>query len=220
LSPAQAGPRDLEVGPIARGQTRAAARVLAAAFLDDPIAVAIGPRRRGHRRRIAPLSFAGIVAASRRHGAGVTLARRDGRAVGVSIHFEPGQWPIGEGAVLHELAWALLAGPQPIRRGIAFDRMVRAAHVAHEHAYLWFLGVDPTAQGTGVGRALLARFHDRAGAHRVPAYLETGTIDNVAWYASAGYEVLGELALPGDGGPVWRMERPHPPGLTGSGKPT
>lgn len=210
MSPGAAGPEAIEIGPVARGETAAAARVLAAAFLDDPIGAAIGPRRRRHRAAINPLSFAGIVAASRRHGAGVSLARRGGRVVGVSIHFEPGQWPIGDGAVLHELAWALLAGPRPVRRGIAFDRMVRAAHVLHEHAYLWFLGVDPPAQGTGVGRALLARFHERTDAHGVPAYLETGTIGNVAWYASAGYEVLGELALPRGGGPVWRMERPHP----------
>ncbi len=87
--------------------------------------------------------------------------------------------------------------------------MVRAAHVGHEHAYLWFLGVHPDEQGRGAGRALLADFDARADACEVPAYLETGTFENVAWYAGAGYEVLGELTLP-SGEPVWRMERAHP----------
>ncbi len=207
MTRAAPGTDPLEVGLLASGEARAAARVLADAFADDPVATAIGPRRRGHRRAISPLSFAGIVIASARHGGRVHVARRGGAVVGVGIDFVPGAWPITDGAVVYELAWALLAGPQPIRRGIAFDRAVRAAHVEHDHMYLWFLGVDPAEQGRGVGRALLADLHGRADERRVPTYLETGTMANVAWYASAGYELLGELELPG-GQPLWRMERP------------
>ena len=81
---------------------------------------------------------------ARRHGGAIVVARRGGEIVGVSIAFDPGRWPLSDGAVAYELAWALVAGPLPIRRGIAFDRLVRAAHVDHEHLYLWFLGVDPS----------------------------------------------------------------------------
>jgi len=207
LSESPPGGDALEIGPLGPGQARPAARVLAAAFLDDPIAVAIGPRRRGHRRLTSPLSFAGIVAACRSHGGRIVVARRGGTVVGVSIAFDPGRWPISDAAFVYELAWVLAAGPLPVRRGIAFDRMVRNAHVEHEHLYLWFLGVDPAEQGRGVGRSLLGHLHRRSDRHGVPTYLETSTMDNVAYYASAGYELLGELALPG-GAPLWRMERP------------
>jgi ribosomal protein S18 acetylase RimI-like enzyme len=200
----------LEIGPIARGETGAAARVLNAAFLDDPISRAIGPRRRAHRVATNPLSFAGIVIASRRHGGRVVLARRRGAAVGVSIAFDPGAWPLHGSAVAYELAWALAAGPLPVRRGLAFARVVRDAHVGHPHHYLWFLAVDPAEQGRGAGRALLADLHGRADADGLPTYLETGTMDNVAWYAAAGYATLGELRLAG-GEPLWRMERPPTP---------
>jgi ribosomal protein S18 acetylase RimI-like enzyme len=197
----------IAVGPIARGETAAAARVLNAAFLDDPVTRAIGPRRRRHRAAINPLSFAGIVAASRRHGARVLVARRSGAVAGVSIAFDPGGWPIGESAALYELAWALAAGPLPVRRGLAFARVVRDAHVTYPHHYLWFLAVAPAEQGRGAGRALLADLHRRADDDAMPTYLETGTMDNVAWYASAGYAVTGELELAG-GETLWLMERP------------
>jgi ribosomal protein S18 acetylase RimI-like enzyme len=199
-------PGTLEVGPIGRRETGAAARVLTAAFLDDPITRAIGPRRRGHRRAVSPLSFAGIVIASRRHGGRALVARRRGTVIGVSITFDPGAWPLRDGAVGYELAWALAAGPLPVRRGLAFARIVRDAHVDYPHHYLWFLAVDPAEQGRGAGRELLADLHRRADADGLPAYLETGTMANVTWYAASGYAVTGELRLAG-GEPLWLMER-------------
>lgn len=197
-----------EVGPIGRGEMRAAARVLGAAFLDDPISTAIGPRHRGHRRITGPVSFMGILVASQRHRGRVRVARHreTGRVAGVSIAFEPGAWPIPEGAVAYEIGWLLMAGPRPLRRAVDFDRKVRAAHVGHPHMYLWFLAVDPAVQGCGIGKALLADVHSEAAGADVPTYLETGTMANVTYYASVGYEILGEINL-STGEPMWLMER-------------
>jgi len=186
----------------------ATARVFGRAFIDDPISVAVGPRRRGHRRVASPLSFMGVLIASHRHGGSIRVARdRSGTVLGVSISFEPGEWPIPEGAAAYELGWLMLAGPSPVRRGIDFDRRIRAAHMAEPHLYLWFLAVDPVAQSRGVGRALLAELHDESAALAVPCYLETGKMENVAYYGSAGYEVIGDLRL-SSGEPMWLMERP------------
>lgn len=209
MSAGRPGSEAIEIGPVARRETAAAARILNAALLDDPATRAIGPRRRRHRAAINPLSFAGIVAAGRRHGARVLLARRAGVAIGVSIAFDPGRWPIGGSGALHELAWALAAGPLPVRRGLAFARALRNAHVSHPHHYLWFLAVAPAEQGRGAGRALLADLHRRADADALPVYLETATPANVAWYAAAGYAVIGDLRLAG-GETLWRLERPPP----------
>ena len=109
------------------------------------------------------------------------------------------------------IGWLLVAGPLPAWRGMRDDRAMRNHHVEHPHMYLWFLGVDPAAQGTGVGKALLAELHGRADDRDVPTYLETGTMDNVPWYGSSGYQVIGEMTLP-HGRPLWRMERPQPIG--------
>jgi GNAT superfamily N-acetyltransferase len=186
---------------------RAAARVLGDAFLDDPVWTAIGPRRRPHRRIANRVSFAGILAGSRRHGARIRVAREAGRIAGVSVAFEPGRWPIPQGSAIWELGWLLVAGPGPARRGIRDDRAMRASHVSHPHMYLWFLGVDPALHGTGVGRALLSDLHGTAEGIGVPTYLETATPGNVGFYERDGYATIGEIEMP-SGPTMWRMERP------------
>jgi GNAT superfamily N-acetyltransferase len=195
------------VAPIARRDMWPTARMLGRAFVDDPITVAIGPRRRAHRRLAAPLSFMGILIASARHGAEIRVARGESGAVrGVSVSFRPGAWPIPGGAAAWEAGWLLVAGPLPLRRGLDFGRRVRDAHLRDPHVYLWFLAVDPPAQASGVGAALLDAVHRDAGELGVPTFLETGTIANVAYYSGRGYRTTGELSL-ASGEPVWLMER-------------
>lgn len=75
------------------------------------------------------------------------------------------------------------------------------------HAYLWFLGVRPEAQGLGVGSRLLAaglREIDAQGRH---AFLESSNEANVPLYRRYGFEVLQEYR-PGPGAPpIWPMWR-------------
>jgi ribosomal protein S18 acetylase RimI-like enzyme len=201
-------PSSISVEPLAPGDSRSAARVLGDAFLDDPVWSAIGPRRRGHRRIANRLSFAGILAGSRRHGGRIRVARdAAGEVVGATVAFVPGRWPLSQGSFVWELGWLMVAGPVPAWRGLRDDRAMRAAHVDHPHMYLWFLGVDPAVHGTGVGRALLAELHAAADELGVPTFLETATRENVGFYERDGYEVLGEIAMP-SGPTMWRMERP------------
>ncbi|MCB0866380.1 MAG: GNAT family N-acetyltransferase [Solirubrobacterales bacterium] len=200
-----------EIGVAAGGELTAAARVLADAFIDDPVWAAIGPHWRPHRRLSNRVSFAGIFAGSRRGGARIRVAREEGRILGATIAFEPGRWPLSDGSMLWELGWVLAAGPLPVYRGFRDDRAMRAQHVTHPHMYLWFLGVDPERQGQGIGQALLADLHARSATLGAPTFLETGTRENVGFYEHLGYEVLGEISLP-SGPTSWRMERPsvHP----------
>jgi len=75
------------------------------------------------------------------------------------------------------------------------------------HAYLWFLGVAPAAQGRGVGSALLRAANARLDAEGLPAYLETTTPRNVALYRRHGYEVMSEHKARADAPPMWSMWR-------------
>jgi len=197
-----------EVRAPTRGEIGPIGPVLAAAFLDDPVWAAVGPRRRAHRAHANRFAFWGIARASARNGARIRVApAADGRIAGATIAFEPGEWPMPDRTFAWEAGWVLAAGPAPVIRAIRDDFEMRRNHVTHPHLYLWFVGVDPGLQGCGVGRRLMADLHRRSEELRVPTYLETGTESNVGFYESLGYALLGQLAMP-SGATLWRMERP------------
>jgi ribosomal protein S18 acetylase RimI-like enzyme len=75
------------------------------------------------------------------------------------------------------------------------------------HAYLWFLGVAPAAQGRGVGSALLRAANARNDAAGRPAYLETGTTRNVALYERHGFKVISQHKARPDAPNMWSMWR-------------
>lgn len=79
------------------------------------------------------------------------------------------------------------------------------------HAYLWFLGVRPEAQGMGLGSRLLAAGLKAVDAQGRHAFLESSNIANVPLYRRFGFEVTDEYS-PGPGAPpiyaMWREARP------------
>ncbi|MDQ3418909.1 MAG: GNAT family N-acetyltransferase, partial [Acidobacteriota bacterium] len=48
------------------------------------------------------------------------------------------------------------------------------------------VGIEPTAQGLGLGRALLAPILEEARRDRLPCYLETAQPNNVPFYEHLG----------------------------------
>jgi GNAT superfamily N-acetyltransferase len=96
-----------------------------------------------------------------------------------------------------------MAGPGPIVRGLRTSSLQDGGHPEEEHHFVWWLGVDPAHQRTGVGRALLRRvFHET----EAPVYLDTANPANVPYYASLGFEEIGRAALP-RGATLWFMRR-------------
>lgn len=98
-----------------------------------------------------------------------------------------------------------------------FPRMsaMRAMMDAHHpkappHAYLWFVGVRPEAQGLGVGSRLLAHGLARVDEKGLPAYLESSSPANVPLYRRHGFEVVEVLKARPDAPEMWAMWRkPH-----------
>ncbi|MEU3902749.1 GNAT family N-acetyltransferase [Streptomyces goshikiensis] len=89
-----------------------------------------------------------------------------------------------------------------------------AGHGPQEpHWYLAVLGADPAAQGRGHGAALLRSGLAKADAGGLATYLESSKASNLPFYEHFGFEVVGEVALPGGGPTLWAMRRaPRPAG--------
>jgi len=83
---------------------------------------------------------------------------------------------------------------------------VVAHHPVDPVWYLPFIGVDPRAQGRGIGSRLLAAGLTRAGRDGLPAYLEASSPRNRALYERHGFNVVGELSA-ADSPPLWPMLR-------------
>jgi ribosomal protein S18 acetylase RimI-like enzyme len=90
-----------------------------------------------------------------------------------------------------------------VMRGLV---QVESRHPKPPHWYLAVLGTDPSRQGEGLATRLLAVVLDECDRDEVPAYLETGTERNVAFYNRHGFKVTEELRLP-KGPPIWLMWR-------------
>jgi ribosomal protein S18 acetylase RimI-like enzyme len=182
----------------------AAAGLITAALLHDPGWLAVGPKRTGHRRFVATRFHRAVLKVTDRYGGPIFGAFRNGDLAGVAVTFAPGRYPPPRRTDLRYVFAFLAAGPGPIVRGLKTGAVQDQGHPTDEHAYLWFLAVDPTKQRSGVGRALLARVFEDAEA---PVYLDTSNPDNVPYYASAGFKEIGRGMLPRST-PMWFMRRP------------
>ena len=65
------------------------------------------------------------------------------------------------------------------------------------HWHLGPIGVLPSAQGLGVGTAMMTRFCQEVDACRSAAYLETDLDYNVRFYKKFGFDVIGQADLLG-----------------------
>ncbi|MGV3685054.1 MAG: GNAT family N-acetyltransferase [Daejeonella sp.] len=61
--------------------------------------------------------------------------------------------------------------------------------------YLWFIGVDPDSQGTGIGTQLMNEVIEDSRVQSRPIYLETSTQRNLPWYKKFGFDVYNDLDL-------------------------
>ena len=121
------------------------------------------------------------------------LAEDAGRIVGAAIWRPPKARAIN----WRNVPFALTAGvalERDIPRMMMAGRAAAGARPRDRHWYLQLLGVDPDAQGTRVGSALVQAHLATIDEQGLPAYLET-TVENVGFYARLGFEVCGEIVI-------------------------
>ena len=179
--------------------------MLARAFYDDPVFKWLFP---DDRKRLAQ---------SRRYfeGRARTLLRQnesytvDG-CVSAAMWARPGDWHDPPVDVLRQFVQLVPALGRRVPRSLSGLRVIEERHPKAPHWYLSVLGTEPSRQGEGLGSAVLRPVLDECDRLEIPAYLETGTERNVAFYARHGFRVTERIELP-DGPPMWLMWRDPSP---------
>jgi GNAT superfamily N-acetyltransferase len=199
-----------EVRSAHRSDVPALAATLARAFADDPVFCWLQP---DPARRTAALP--GFFAAMARHhflaGGGVEIATADAAGasrVGAAALWDPPgrslENPLAQFAMVPALV-RMFRGRLGVARALSEE--MKAHHPEEPHWYLAMIGSDPGVRGGGYGAALMRSRLDRCDAEAAPAYLESSNPDNIPYYLRFGFEVTGEIAMPGGGPPLWPMWR-------------
>ncbi len=138
-------------------------------------------------------------------------ANEGARLLGAAIWLPPGAAAFesnGLQEILRLPFFISIAGLRGMNRANALGAQLAQHHPDAPHAHLAFLGVAPSAQGFGIGSAILKTTLAHVDALRVPAYLEATTERNVALYKRHGFEVTGEFDAAPGGPHFWCMTRP------------
>lgn len=77
--------------------------------------------------------------------------------------------------------------------------LMQAHTPTDEHWYLQLLATHPDWQRQGIAAALMSSMFERSDAEGLPCYLETETVENVAYYRRHGFEVVSEFDIPAGG---------------------
>lgn len=183
-------------------ELRSVCEVLGRAFGDDPVAAHLFPDSATRAARYA--RFAGIAIAAFGEAAVVTTepALRSG-----AIWQAPTRAALGRLDRLRLFFSILALTRSGFGRAARLGELMGRHHPREPHWYLAVLGTDPNAQRAGLASAILEPVLERCDREGLPAYLESSKASNIPFYNKHGFEVTGELQVPG-GPSLWPMLRP------------
>jgi GNAT superfamily N-acetyltransferase len=196
----------VEVRPARRTDAGALARTLARAFQDDPVFGWLQPDP-GRRAAGLPVLFRAMARHHFLGGGGVEVAMSESGLGAAAMWNPPGRWTQGRRAQIAIAPATIRAFRGRLSVDRALGEEMKAAHPEEPHWYLAAIGSDPQVRGTGYGNALLRSRLDRCDADGAPAYLESSNPDNIPYYLRFGFEVTGEIVMPGGGPSMWPMWR-------------
>lgn len=184
----------------------ALARMLARAFIDDPIAV-WATRPDDLRPRVLKRLFG--MRLRQLHGRGEVWTTED--LSSAAVWAAPGRWHT---TVREDVAYAsCLLHPRLVARMPMVVRGLLRAQGMHPkeppHWYLAILGTDPSARGRGLASAMMQPILEECDRDGVGAYLESSKEENLDFYARHGFRVTAERRLPRGPSlwPMWREPR-------------
>ena len=177
---------------------------LCKAFFDDPVYRWLVPDD-AQRRLSAVAFYSRFVAVCWPHGG--VYAGDHGLAA--ALWLPPGrQLVTAEEAEAFNDALLASAGDDAARARMAqLFQLLDEHHPADACWYLAFMGVEPVAQGRGIGSRLLAAVLAQVDRQNVPAYLEASSPENRRLYERHGFQTVGGLTV-ADSPIIFSMWRP------------
>jgi ribosomal protein S18 acetylase RimI-like enzyme len=197
------------VEPIPEEADEHAIGVLARAFRDNPLDVAVIGGSEARRLRSITWGMRSSVRAARAARSAVLLGAGPtggGAPEGVLLALPSDALPLPSPSLLMHLRSTIGQGFRACSRWGEVYRALEGNQPAEAHWYLSLLGVEPPRRGIGVGRELLQAWLRHVDRDAVSSYLETDREQNVAFYTRHGFAVESELEVVGTR--VWCMRRP------------
>jgi GNAT superfamily N-acetyltransferase len=192
--------------PLAPSRAEQLAGVLSRAFYNEPNFKYMIPDEQD-RFRLLPRFFRIAIHAGLQYGENYTTQNVDGGALWIRPGRALTPGPMARTEFLStpiELGWASFRRCMTV--GARLEE-IRGRVVPRAHWYLMALGVDPSAQGRGIGGRLIEPILSRADSERLPCYLETFNERNLTFYKRHGFRIAAAGNVP-DGGPdFWAMIR-------------
>lgn len=86
-----------------------------------------------------------------------------------------------------------VTGLSNINKAISRESAIQKIHPSIPLYYLWFIGVEPSQQGQGIGSKLLNEIIQKGLSENRTICLETSTLKNIPWYEKHGFKTYREL---------------------------
>jgi ribosomal protein S18 acetylase RimI-like enzyme len=196
-----------EIHPITRQSLHQAAQLLARAFVDDPVTLAVYNNFSAERlTKALEVDFSGDLVECVRRGCPVQV--NDGSNIlGAAVVYPPGSYPLpvwSQWILLLKSVWG--NGFYNVSGWMQWLYEVDKLHPSEPHYYLEYIGVEPEYQRKGVGSTILHHLGEMADKAHVGCYLENANPINTAYYQHFGFQVTHHKEIIGI--PTWFMWRP------------
>jgi ribosomal protein S18 acetylase RimI-like enzyme len=177
------------------------------AFAQDPITGFVLQTGRGYADRLT--QFFSLLMRARIALQMPVLVARDASGIQGTVMGYTTQHPAWPTDIAEEWEHFEKATPGMTERLLAYEEIAEKFKPSVPHYYLGAIGVDPAAQGRGIGANLLKSFCDRSAGDRSSCgvYLETAKESNLAFYERADFVETGRGTL--GNSTLWCMYLPH-----------
>jgi GNAT superfamily N-acetyltransferase len=178
---------DAPIGNPDETERRALLEALARAFRDNPMNIAIHGEAPERRVRANRAGLRALVLDSQAHAARRVI-RAEGKVVGGFIAIPPDGFPLPRPRLRYQIGCIWHQGLRAMEQWSQVHFELGQLHPVEPCWYLAAFGVDPIAQGRGLGARLITELGRVVAEQPAPIYLESDREQSICFYRAHGFE--------------------------------